>query len=397
MSKPLVLDVETSVYAKGNVYAQRNKLCYIGAMNEVTTLLLPVEMEDKPYGEALAQTQEAINEADTLVLFNAKFDLAWLRRYGIHCSTKRIHDCQLVHFILTNQKHQYPSLNEVAEYYGLGQKIDVIKEEYWSKGVDTPDIPADLLEEYLKQDLELTYQVYLKQLEDIAKLPLNRQRLISLHNQDLLVLQEIEWNGVLYDSEESIRLAKETQAIVDDMDRELFAIHSIHGFNNSSKHHLSCLLYGGTFTLPEQQDTGTVYKTGEKAGQKKLKWVDIPYSFPRLVKPLRRTEYALNKEEPDTELHRWQTGEDILKRLPAKGKAKKIIDIILKRGRIEKLRGTYYEGLPKLIQEMDWEPNTLHGTLNQCVAQTGRLSSVRPNMQNFSDDILPLFHSRYKD
>lgn len=397
MSKWLVIDTETSVYAKGNVYSQRNKLCYIGAMSEVTTLLLPVEMSDNPYGEALAQTQEAINEADTLILFNAKFDIAWLRRYGIDCSTKRIHDCQLVHFILTNQKHQYPSLNEVAEYYGLGQKIDVIKEEYWSKGIDTPDIPAELLEEYLKQDLELTYQIYLKQLEEISSLPLNRQRLISLHNQDLLVLQEIEWNGVLYDSEESKRLAEQTQAVVDEMDRELFSIHHIHGFNNSSKHHLSCLLYGGTFTLPEQQDTGLVYKTGEKAGQKKLKWVDIPYSFDRLVKPLRRTEYALNKDEPDEQLHRWQTGEDILKRLPAKGKAKKIIDIILKRGRIEKLRGTYYEGLPKLIEEMDWEPNTLHGTLNQCVTQTGRASSSRPNLQNMSGEIEHLFYSRYKE
>lgn len=397
MSKALVIDVESSTYQKGNPHSRRNRLCYIGAMSEEETLLLPVEMGDVPYGEALRKTQEAIDKSDILVMFNGKFDSKWLRRYGIDCSHKRIHDCQLVHFILTNQKHQYPSLNDVAAYYGLGQKIDVIKEEYWSKGIDTPDIPADLLEEYLKQDLELTYQIYLKQLEEIASLPLNRQRLISLHNQDLLVLQEIEWNGVLYDSEESKRLAEQTQAVVDDMDRELFSIHSIPGFNNSSKHHLSCLLYGGTFTLPEQQDTGTVYKTGEKAGQKKLKWVEVPHSFPRLVKPLRRTEYALNKEEPDEQLHRWQTGEDILKRLPAKGKAKKIIDIILKRGRIEKLRGTYYEGLPKLIEEMDWEKDMLHGNLNQCTAQTGRLSSTRPNMQNFSDEILPLFYSRYKD
>ena len=393
----LVIDTECTTYAKGNPYSQRNKLCYIGVKDVGGVFLYPIEMSDSPYGEGLQYTQESINTADLLVMFNAKFDIAWLRRYGIDCSGTRIHDCQLAHFILTNQKSPYPSLNQVAEYYGLGQKIDVIKEEYWDKGIDTSDIPADLLEEYLKQDLELTHQVYLKQIEEIASLPLNRQRLISLHNQDLLVLQEIEWNGILYNSAESQRLADSTQEIVSEMDRELYSIHSIHGFNNSSKHHLSCLLYGGTFTLSEQQDTGTVFKTGEKAGQKKFTWVEVPYSFPRLVKPLRRTECAVNKEEPDEQLHRWAVGEDILNRLPAKGKAKKIIDIILKRGKIEKLRGTYYEGLPKLIKEMDWEEDTLHGQLNQCVAATGRLSSTKPNLQNMASEIEHLFYSRYEE
>ena len=397
MSSSLVIDVETSTFGKGNVYSQRNKLYYVGLLKEEKSFLLDVEGTDSPHGEVLALIQKEIDEAKELVLFNGKFDLSWLRRYGINFSHKKIHDCQLCHFILTHQANPYPSLNGVAEYYGLGQKIDVVREQYWDIGLDTSDVPKEILELYLEQDLNLTSQVYLRQVEEINALPVNKQRLISLHNQDLVALQEIEWNGIKYDSAESEKLATELAETISLMESEMFKLHSLPGFNNSSKHHLSCLLYGGVFTLPEQQDTGEVFKTGPKAGQKKLKWVDIPHEFPRLVTPLRNTAYELNKNESDVSLHRWGVGADILTRLPAKGKAKKVVDIILKRSILEKLRGTYYEGLPKLIKEMDWEEDTLHGNLNQNVAVTGRLSSTKPNLQNMSGELKPLFYSRYSE
>ena len=44
---------------------------------------------------------------------------------------------------------------------------------------------------------------------------------------------------------------------------------------------------------------------------------------------------------------------------------------------------------------MNWETNVLHGQLNQCVARTGRLSSSKPNLQNFDGEIKQLFGSRY--
>jgi DNA polymerase-1 len=85
----------------------------------------------------------------------------------------------------------------------------------------------------------------------------------------------------------------------------------------------------------------------------------------------------------------------VLASLKAKGKARELIDSLLKRGSLEKLRGTYLHGLPKLIQTMDWVEDTLHGTLNQCVAITGRLSSTKPNLQNIDGNIGYLFKSRY--
>lgn len=387
MNTALTIDTETTTFEHGNAYSQKNKLCYVGMFDGELTTNLAIEYGDAPYGEALTKIQRAIDNAYVLVFFNAKFDIAWLRRYGIDCSNKRIHDCQLVHFILTNQKTPYPSLNGVAEYYKLGTKIDVVKEEYWNKGIDTPDIPKDVLEEYLGQDLSLTHQVYLKQIEDIERLPLNRQRLISLHNQDLLVLQEIEHNGIKYDSDKSKELAEVLSVEITKMDEELSSIHNISGFNPNSGDMLSSLLYGGVIRIPVQVDTGEVYKTGIKAGQVKLRWSEELHNLDRLVTPLKGTELA--KEGY------WSTGEPILKRLKARGLAKKIIDIILKRATMEKLRGTYYEGLPKLIEKYDWEDNTIHGQFNQCVAKTGRLSSSKPNNQNFSSEIKELFYSRF--
>ena len=88
------------------------------------------------------------------------------------------------------------------------------------------------------------------------------------------------------------------------------------------------------------------------------------------------------------------TDEGTLRKL--KGK-KGVIQDILELSKLEKLNGTYYKGLVKLRKEMNWEENILHGQFNQTTAQTGRLSSSRPNLQNFSSELQDIFISEYKD
>jgi DNA polymerase I-like protein with 3'-5' exonuclease and polymerase domains len=46
-------------------------------------------------------------------------------------------------------------------------------------------------------------------------------------------------------------------------------------------------------------------------------------------------------------------------------------------------------------QEFGWPKDTIHGQFNMVVAQTGRLSSSNPNLQNFAKIIKELFYSRY--
>ncbi len=55
-----------------------------------------------------------------------------------------------------------------------------------------------------------------------------------------------------------------------------------------------------------------------------------------------------------------------------------IIDLISHHRELTKLKSTYIDALPKLVDEN----NRLHTTFTQTVAQTGRLSSLNPNLQN---------------
>lgn len=390
--KILVIDTEFTVgnWKKGqggDPFDPRNKLCLVGclSMGGGTAKAYKIEYDDEPFGESLAELQSLINEHDLLVLFNAKRDLHWLRRYGIKFQDKRIWDVQLVHFIITGQENPYPSLNGVADYYNLGQKDDVIQTEYWDKGIDTNEIPLEKLVPYLHQDLTLTGNCYEKQQVDLKDNPA-MHRLVVLDNIDLLILEEMEWNGILYDLEESQRKAEQVRDEILALDNALTTLVGDYPINWSSDDHRSCILYGGSITSKSRVVDG-LYKTGKKAGQPKHRVVLQEYRFDRLINPLNRTE--LNKDGY------WSTAEPILRQLKAYGKAKDIIAILLGRSKLEKVVSSYFDGIPKICGSMGWG-NTIHGTLNQCVAATGRLSSSKPNLQNNPKEINLLFRSRFE-
>ena len=384
--RSLILDVETTISNKGNPFDESNKLCYVGLLNADGYKCYDIEYSDQPYRNKLDDIQKEIDAAEILVGFNIKFDLHWLRKYGINFVGKRVWDCQLVHFILSGQQHPYPSLNGVSAYYDLGSKLDVVATEYWNNKIDTPSIPKDILKEYLIGDLQLTQKVYNKQMEKFVSCAKPMQRLISLHNQDLIVLQEMEYNGILFDEEDCNKLGKEMEEQVSKLDESFFGYHNLPEFNPSSTEHVSSLLYGGTITVRRKQVVG-LYKTGLRKGQAKEQWFEHKIAFERLITPLKGSE--LEKEGY------FSTDEATLKSLRGTKKAKEIVELILTRATLEKRLTTYYRGLVDLRTNMNWPVNKLHGQLNQCVARTGRLSSSKPNLQNFDGEIKQLFGSRY--
>jgi DNA polymerase I-like protein with 3'-5' exonuclease and polymerase domains len=178
------LDVETTIFQKGNPFSRCNKLVLIGIGDYL--------------GLDKQEIQDRITATSLLVGFNIKFDLHWIKNYEIDFSSCTVWDCQLAHFILSGQSQPYPSLNSVAAEYGLGSKLDVVSEQYWKKGIDTDAIPEEVLREYLDGDLLLTERVYHHQLSLFEKDP-QLFKLFKLHCQDLLVLQDMEYNGMLFD------------------------------------------------------------------------------------------------------------------------------------------------------------------------------------------------------
>lgn len=384
--RSLVLDVETTINNKGNPFDERNKLCYVGLYSTDGTYLYDIGYSGDPLRERLDAIQRSIDSHDLIVGFNIKFDLHWLRRYGINFVDKRIWDCQLAHFILTGQQHPYPSLNGVADFYALGSKLDIIATDYWKNGIDTDQIPKELLEEYLTQDLHLTQKIYKKQTEQFASDAKHMQRLFSLHNQDLLILQEMEYNGIRFNETECIKLGEETKKDIEHIDSILYTYHNLPEFNANSTEHISALLYGGSIKIRRQEVVGT-FKTGSRAGLPKSQWKDYNIEFKRIVNPIKGSE--LEKEGY------FSNDEQTLRLLKGNKKAKELIELILARATLEKRLSAYYEGLVQLRKTMNWEEGTLHGVLNQCVAKTGRLSSTKPNLQNFDGEIKQLFGSRY--
>lgn len=338
-----------------------------------------------------------IGMAKMLVGFNIKFDLHWAARYKAFPHDRvRVWDCQIAEFLISGQKEAYPSLDDCLAKYGLGQKDDKIA-EYWKLGVDTQDIPEKELELYNNRDVDLTYQLYLKQQE---VMPEKLKKLCLVMGLDLIVLQEMEFNGIKFNADLCTQKASECSEELSIVTKELLRFAPTPDINLDSGQQLSCLLYGGTFELDYVTDVVVTYKSGPKKGQEYSKGQHniVKYVCPKIFDPLPKTETKLKKKlEDGTEITIYETNEDVLKQLKAPNKYQKtIISLLLRRAELAKLMDTYYGNLPKILETMQWG-EYLHGQYNQVVAATGRLSSSNPNMQNFSGPCDALLVTRYAD
>lgn len=77
-----------------------------------------------------------------------------------------------------------------------------------------------------------------------------------------------------------------------------------------------------------------------------------------------------------TKTKQYQTGEEVLVKLASRHP---IVPLVLNWRGLTKLKSTYVDALPQLINP---KSNRLHTTFNQTITSTGRLSSTNPNLQN---------------
>lgn len=382
------IDLETTTSNKGNPYDPRNFIVSIQTKKQSESTV--VKFYDEP--DWKTTTREFLANTTLLVGVNLKFDLAWLRNAELHPAPGcRIWDCMLAEFILSGQTNSFASLNSLCEHYGLPLKHNEVA-EYWAAGVNTDAIPRDVLAAYGSNDVDLTYQVYLAQQTDPRMTPALR-KLILLCGADLLVLMEMEHNGMRYDAAASIAEAEKLQKDINECNQELYNIAGAE-FNIDSGDQLSCFLYGGTHTEDVYAPVNKVYKSGPKKGQE---YVRNEYqgekvtTFPGFFRPLKNSEVA--KSTPEKRLY--QTGDEVLQQLSARTKVqRRIIDLLRTRSKLEKLVGTYLLALPAMLEAYGWG-EYVHGQFNQVVARTGRLSSSKPNLQNMPGEADQFFTTRY--
>lgn len=375
----IALDTETTTSNKGHPYDSTNKMvCWSWAINDDLAIVDGAMLtKDLKY-----LTDGLLPYRKIVVGFNFKFDLHWLNKYGVSFDGKEIWDVQIAEFILGNQTNPYPSLNDTCIKYGIPTKEDVVKTQYWDKDIDTDAIPWDILSSYAAHDASITLQCYHAQLKVMTP---KQIKLCKLQCQDLVILKEMETNGIPFDEQLCQTRALEVDDQISALNRELRKIYPNVPINFNSNDHLSAFLYGGTVVEDSKEHIG-YYKSGERVGQPKYKNIEIKHHLPRLYEPLKGSE--MKKDGL------FSTNEGTLRKL--KGK-KEVISKILELSKLEKLNGTYYRGLVKLRNTMNWEVGELHGNFNQTTTATGRLSSSRPNLQNFATELQDIFISRYKD
>ena len=153
-----------------------------------------------------------LTDIDVIVGHNLKFDLLYLWEYPeIKAYLKRggkIWCTQYAEYLLMGMlpDSHMNSLNDCAVKYGGNTKIDAVK-DMWNAGINTPDIPKDLLMDYLlgtpemEGDIGNTYRVYQGQLEAIKDRPAAFSTMLNNRMDSLLATTECEYNGLYVNQE----------------------------------------------------------------------------------------------------------------------------------------------------------------------------------------------------
>ena len=256
---------------------------------------------------------------------NTKYDIVVLANHGIQ--VRGIGFDTMVASYLVRESGQH-SLDALASEY-LGYKM-ISYDELTGTGKERKElrsIPVEQVSDYSCEDADMTLR-----LAAILRQSLEKQGMISLaHDIEfplISVLARMEQAGVAIDVDFLHEMSKDLERTLDNLTGE---IHRNAGeeFNINSTQQLSEILF------------------------KKLK-----------LAPVRKTKTGFSTDVGVLETLRNQHP---------------IVDQMLEYRQLSKLRSTYVDALPTLINQ---KTGRVHTSFNQTVAATGRLSSSDPNFQN---------------
>ena len=284
------------------------------------------------YGDALAIVSVfkpvLENEKTEKIGQNLKFDISILRWYDVVVKGP-LFDTMMAHYLI--QPDMRHGMDLLSETY-LGYKPVSIEELIGKKGLNqlsmrTVDI--ETVKEYAAEDADVTFQlkqVFVPMLGETD----TRDLFDNIEIPLIPVLASMEAEGVRIDpgalNDFSAELEKQIRVLETSIHADAGAT-----FNVSSPKQLGEILYD------------------------KLRIVENP---------------------KQTKTKQYSTSEDVLAKLELKHP---IVSKILEYRSLTKLKSTYVDVLPTLINPRD---GRVHTSYNQAVAATGRLSSNNPNLQN---------------
>ena len=259
---------------------------------------------------------------------NLKYDFLVLKWYKIEVKAA-IFDTMIAHYLLNpDYKHNMDYLAQAYLKYNPVSIESLIGKKGSAQG-NMRNVDIEQLKEYAAEDADVTYQLYLILKEELAKT--NNTKLFEDVEMPMVkVLTAMEFEGVHIDTGVLKTFSEELVEEIHKLEENIYD-YAGEIFNISSPKQLGEILFD------------------------KLKIANKPKK---------------------TKTGQYSTGEDILSKLQF---VHPIVDEILSYRSLTKLKSTYIEPIPQLVNP---KTQRVHTTYNQAVVATGRLSSNNPNLQN---------------
>jgi len=324
LQKEICIDTETTGINANNVELVGLSFSY----KEHEGFYVPIENEAAAkkiltYFEPLFNNKEIV-----WIGQNLKYDFLVLKWYGVELLGKTF-DTMLAHYVIEPEGRR--SMDLLSAQF-LGYEPISITTLIGKKGKNQGtmrDAPLDEVTEYAAEDADITLQL------KNCFTPLIKKRGVEkvfneVENPLVRVLVDMEYEGVKVD---------------------------IDFLNEYSK-------------VLEKEAKISEERVYEQAG------VRFNLASPKQLGEVLFDILKLDAKAKKTKTGQYATGEDVLQKMAAKHK---IVDDILNFRELTKLKSTYVDSFPELINP---KTGRVHTSYAQAVAVTGRLSSTNPNLQN---------------
>ncbi len=285
---------------------------------------------DRAETERLIQPIKKVLENEQILKIgqNIKYDILVLKNYGVEVKGV-LFDTMLAHYLIEpEKKHSMDYLSETFLNYRPVSIEELIGKKGKSQG-NMRDVPLNVIKEYAAEDADITMQ--LKEVLEPKLAPNNCEKLFYEIETPLIhVLSAMEYEGVNIDVE---FLKIYSQKLQEDL---LLIEKSIYE------------LAGTSFNIDSPKQLGEIL-------------------FDKL---------KIDEKAKKTKTGQYATGEEVLAKF---SKKHPIIEQILDYRELRKLKSTYVDSLPEMVNK---KTGRVHTSFMQAVTATGRLSSNNPNLQN---------------